>query len=129
MHGPGLLSSGLYRRLRLARLHLASDLLRAAGSVAAAPLVGSSRVAGPYHRSGIAPCPEGSAAESTTPRAWTNRRDAAELRQTGPVIGAGSAPPGRSARVHAAGSSAAGPSAAAATRGRQRSDESAMVEP
>ena len=27
-----------------------------------APLVGSSRVAGPYHRSGIAPCPEGSAA-------------------------------------------------------------------
>jgi hypothetical protein len=51
-------------------LRRASDLQRAAGSAAAVPLVGSSRVAGPYHRSGIAPCPESSAAESTTPRAW-----------------------------------------------------------
>src|SRR5450759_4524090 len=60
--GPGLLSSGLYRRLRRTRRTSSSDLLHAADPVAAAPLVGSSRVSGPYHRSGIAPCPEGSGA-------------------------------------------------------------------
>src|SRR4029077_21021262 len=43
------------------------SIARALGSAASwrssmAPLVGSSRVAGPYHRSGIAPCPEGSRA-------------------------------------------------------------------
>ena len=65
----GLLPSGLYRRLRSGAAGAAPSDLPRRGRSSMAPLVGSSRVAGPYHRSGIAPCPEGSGGKSTTRRA------------------------------------------------------------
>ena len=54
-------------------IEVAPDLLRASASTAT-PLVGSSRCRGRYHRSGIAPCPEGSGAMLPLPRTASVRR-------------------------------------------------------
>ena len=55
------LPSGLYRRLRFGGPWPPFGSADTPRRFAAEPLVGSTRLRGPYHRSGIAPCPESTA--------------------------------------------------------------------
>ena len=71
----------------------------ASWTMSVAPLVGSSRVAGPYHRSGIAPCPEGSARNVPPPASEFDDRAC-----PGPAgYAPGPAPPARASPARAPG--------------------------